>query len=120
MKRRSFLAMLGLAPVAGAAVSSASAAKITNEIIESAVIGPKLVSQQLLDGDVPMAAEALTETWVCPDYQQRVEAARAAGVPEPVVALSMSSAGPGNDTGRSEIKLRDESGRVVYRQWNRK
>ncbi len=44
MKRRSFLAMLGLAPVAGAAVSPAAAARIKDETVESAVIGAKAES----------------------------------------------------------------------------
>lgn len=122
MKRRSFLAALGLAPLAPiAADASIDGDRISARAVTATKsIGPKSINQQLIDGDIPIPPGALAESWTCPEYQAECERARASGKSEPETKLRMVRVEPSKDHCGTELQLVDADGRVVLRQWNRK
>lgn len=99
MKRRSFLAMLGLAPVA-AAVPADAAPHLNN-----AVIGELSVDD--------LAPGAFSRTWTCPEYA----ALRRAGLStEPTRALWVNDAFSGENPSGLELQFYVED-RIVRRVW---
>ena len=109
MKRRSFLAMLGLAPTITAAAPSEVAA-ISGDIVGAATIADR----------PPLDPNRFFGSWICPEHQAHRDAAREAGEDEPEVSIRMASVARTDDHCGLELQALDSSGRVVMRQWNKR
>uniref|UniRef100_A0AB38ZLQ8 Uncharacterized protein n=1 Tax=Mesorhizobium phage vB_MseS-P1 TaxID=3120101 RepID=A0AB38ZLQ8_9VIRU len=64
--------------------------------------------------------DMVTCVWVCPDFDAARKAASSSGQPEPEMTIHLEAAPATRDHCGREIQIRDERGRVVMRQWNRR